>query len=60
MTFMMKEKKSKPSNLRTAASNPDDGELTSSGTQVADEELHDFLREKDHMIDMLTKEKNYY
>ena len=35
-------------------------ELTTSGTAVGDEELTEILREKDQIIDMLTKEKNYY
>ena len=40
----------------------DEGEITTTGTQMGDEfeQLQEILREKDQMIDMLTKEKNYY
>ena len=38
----------------------DDIEVRTNGTDMQDDELHDFLKEKDTIIDMLTKEKNYY
>lgn len=40
----------------------EDGDITASGTICGEEveELQEILKEKDQIIDMLTKEKNYY
>jgi hypothetical protein len=40
----------------------DDGEITTTQTQNGDEleQMQEMLREKDSVIDMLSKEKNYY
>ncbi len=41
----------------------DDGEITTTGTVLGDEyesQLNEIVKEKDHIIELLTKEKNYY
>ena len=56
----IKQKGNTLPSLKTAN---DDGEITTTGTVFGDEyesQLNEILREKDHIIELLTKEKNYY